>query len=215
MAFQFHSSEFAVAGPPLAEAYDKVAARYKSKHRRFLNWVGGSGRAALAGAVTALLQPGTRVLDARCGTGDLAAEVKRVQPVSSVTLMDGSEAMLRQAPVGLGRKVLGDVSDMPFASATHDLSVCSFVLECVEDPEKVVRELLRVTRPGGHVCIAFCCESGPVGWRARMMRWVMARRGLGQFLRKERVVSAFKTCRVTDLREVADTGSVCVLVATR
>jgi demethylmenaquinone methyltransferase/2-methoxy-6-polyprenyl-1,4-benzoquinol methylase len=93
------------------------------------------------------------VLDAACGTGDLAiADLKA--GAGKVTGLDFSEAMLARA-----RKkaqldwVQGDMLALPFADATFDAATVGFGVRNVADLELGLRELRRVLRPGGRLAI--------------------------------------------------------------
>jgi len=106
-------------------------------------------RLAAASAVRA----GDRVLDAACGTGDLAiADLKA--GASKVTGLDFSEEMLararRKAPLDW---VQGDMLALPFADGTFDAATVGFGVRNVADLELSLRELRRVLRPGGRLAI--------------------------------------------------------------
>lgn len=64
-----------------------------------------------------------------------------------------------------------DASDLAFPDATFDVVVAMFVMTVVPEPEKVMRELARVTRPGGQVLLVnhFSQEEGLRGWVERRM----------------------------------------------
>jgi demethylmenaquinone methyltransferase/2-methoxy-6-polyprenyl-1,4-benzoquinol methylase len=105
-------------------------------------------------AAEAVVQRGDRVLDAACGTGDLALADLRAG-ASRVTGLDFSEAMLARAR----RKapaldwVQGDMLALPFADATFDAATVGFGVRNVADLEAALRELRRVLRQGGRVAI--------------------------------------------------------------
>jgi demethylmenaquinone methyltransferase/2-methoxy-6-polyprenyl-1,4-benzoquinol methylase len=104
-------------------------------------------------AAQAVVQPGDRVLDAACGTGDLAiADVKA--GAGRVTGLDFSEKMLerarRKAPL---EWIHGDMLALPFAEATFDAATVGFGVRNVADLELALRELRRVLRPGGRLAI--------------------------------------------------------------
>jgi demethylmenaquinone methyltransferase/2-methoxy-6-polyprenyl-1,4-benzoquinol methylase len=104
-------------------------------------------------AAESVVQPGDRVLDAACGTGDLAvADLKA--GAGRVTGLDFSEKMLqrarRKAPLDW---VQGDMLALPFADATFDSATVGFGVRNVADLELSLRELRRVLRPGGRVAI--------------------------------------------------------------
>ena len=69
-----------------------------------------------------------------------------------------------------------DASDLKFPSASFDTVVAMYVMTVVPDPEKVMRELSRVCRPGGEVIIVnhFSADEGKPGWEG-MRGWVERR----------------------------------------
>jgi len=104
-------------------------------------------------AAEAVVHPGDRVLDAACGTGDLAiADLKA--GAGKVTGLDFSAEMLararKKAPL---EWVQGDMLALPFADATFDAATVGFGVRNVADLELSLRELRRVLRPGGRVAI--------------------------------------------------------------
>ena len=105
-------------------------------------------------AARSAVRRGDRVLDAACGTGDLAlADLSA--GASHVTGLDFSEQMLVRAR----RKssaiewIQGDMLALPFADATFDAATVGFGVRNVEDLELGLRELRRVLRPGGRLAI--------------------------------------------------------------
>ena len=107
-------------------------------------------RLAAASAVRA----GDRVLDAACGTGDLAiADLKA--GAGKVTGLDFSAKMLERAR----RKnttiewLQGDMLALPFADETFDAATVGFGVRNVDDLELGLSELRRVLRPGGRLAI--------------------------------------------------------------
>ncbi len=103
--------------------------------------------------VEQVVRPGDRVLDACCGTGDLALEARRQGGV--VTGLDFSERMLerarRKAPAL--EWVQGDVLALPFEDAAFDAATVGFGVRNVDDLEEGLRELRRVLRAGGRLGI--------------------------------------------------------------
>lgn len=99
---------------------------------------------------------GRRILDAGCGTGPLAAELRARGAV--MTGLDGSAAMLEIARRRLGDDVplhLADLAQpLPFADATFDDVVASLVLHYLEDWDAPLAELRRVLRPGGRLILS-------------------------------------------------------------
>jgi len=107
-------------------------------------------RLAAASAVRA----GDRVLDAACGTGDLAiADLKA--GAGKVTGLDFSAKMLERARVKNTtiEWLQGDMLALPFADETFDAATVGFGVRNVENLELGLSELRRVLRPGGRLAI--------------------------------------------------------------
>ena len=109
-------------------------------------------------AAESAVRAGDRVLDAACGTGDLAlADLKA--GAAKVTGLDFSEAMLARARKKTGPRknvlewVQGDMLALPFADGTFDAATVGFGVRNVADLELGLRELRRVLRPGGRLAI--------------------------------------------------------------
>ncbi|HEX2833458.1 MAG TPA: bifunctional demethylmenaquinone methyltransferase/2-methoxy-6-polyprenyl-1,4-benzoquinol methylase UbiE [Thermoanaerobaculia bacterium] len=99
---------------------------------------------------------GDRVLDCATGTGDLAiAFRKAVGDSGEVIGTDFVPEMLERARVKAPNITfdVADVTRLPFADATFDVSSISFGIRNVNDPRKGVSELARVVKPGGRVMI--------------------------------------------------------------
>jgi SAM-dependent methyltransferase len=104
------------------------------------------------------LAPGSRVLDVGCGPGAITAELARRFPGAEITGVDISDARLaaaRKHCAGLTNADvrLGDAADLPFPAKSFDLVYCRFLLEYLAAPQDVVREIVRVCRPGGRVLL--------------------------------------------------------------
>jgi len=102
-------------------------------------------------AADTVVRPGDAVLDACCGTGDLAIAAERAG--GRVTGLDFSEQMLVRAR---GKSasvewVLGDVTALPFDDASFDAVTVGFGIRNVPHLDVGLGELARVLRPGGRV----------------------------------------------------------------
>ena len=105
-------------------------------------------------AAALAVRTGDRVLDAACGTGDLAiADLKA--GAGKVTGLDFSAKMLERARVKNTtiEWLQGDMLALPFADETFDAATVGFGVRNVEDLELGLRELRRVLRPGGRLAI--------------------------------------------------------------
>jgi demethylmenaquinone methyltransferase/2-methoxy-6-polyprenyl-1,4-benzoquinol methylase len=102
---------------------------------------------------------GDRVLDCATGTGDLAIEFKKNVAAGEVIGTDFCKEMLEPAPAkaqALGLDIhfeQADVTQLQFSDKQFDISSISFGIRNVSDPVKALREMARVTKPGGRVMI--------------------------------------------------------------
>jgi len=102
------------------------------------------------------LPPGpARVLDLGCGTGALFKTLLSHHPTARLTGVDIDPAPLHLAQQHVGRLPLdlasADAHQLPFTDRVFDTAICHFLLLWVADPARVLREMRRVTAPGGWV----------------------------------------------------------------
>ena len=123
-----------------ADAYDRFMGRY-SRHL--------SARLAdFARAVEA----GQRALDVGCGPGALTGELGRLG-ADGVTAVDPSEsfvAAVRERQPGV-RVEHASAEELPFGGGEFDVALAQLVVHFMADPVQGLREMARVTRPGGVV----------------------------------------------------------------
>jgi demethylmenaquinone methyltransferase / 2-methoxy-6-polyprenyl-1,4-benzoquinol methylase len=130
--------------------FDRIAPVYDAMNRVITMGLDGRWRRLAAASV---VRPGDRVLDAACGTGDLA--LAALESGGRVTGLDFSERMLERAR----RKsdaiewVRGDVLALPFGDAAFDSATIGFGVRNVADLDSGLRELARVVRPGGRLAV--------------------------------------------------------------
>jgi demethylmenaquinone methyltransferase / 2-methoxy-6-polyprenyl-1,4-benzoquinol methylase len=130
--------------------FDRIAPVYDLMNRVMTAGLDRRWRRLTARAVA---REGAHVLDACCGTGDLAIACAREG--ATVTGLDFSERMLERAR----RKatalewVQGDALELPFDDASFDGATVGFGVRNVESLERGLTELRRVLRPGGTVGI--------------------------------------------------------------
>jgi ubiquinone/menaquinone biosynthesis C-methylase UbiE len=100
------------------------------------------------------LRAGERVLDAGCGTGYLAAGLRRARPDVRVAGADLSEGMLANArAAGAWPLVQADAGRLPFADRSLDLVVARGVLHHLPDVAAALGEWRRVLAPDGAVVV--------------------------------------------------------------
>lgn len=139
--------------------FDDVAAKYDLTNDVLSLGQTRLWRRAVAQAVAA--RPGDRVLDLGAGTG--TSSLPFATAGARVVPCDFSFGMLRE-----GKKrhphlplTAGDATRLPFADETFDAVTISFALRNVHDTGAALREMLRVTRPGGRLVI---CEFSHPTW---------------------------------------------------
>ncbi|HEU5429389.1 MAG TPA: demethylmenaquinone methyltransferase [Actinocrinis sp.] len=137
----------------VAAMFDGVAARYDVTNDVLSMGQTRAWRRAVAAAVDA--RPGERILDLAAGTG--TSSVPFQQAGASVVACDFSLGML-----GVGRArnpelnfAAGDALRLPFRDGAFDAVTISFGLRNVADTTAALRELRRVTKPGGRLVV---CE---------------------------------------------------------
>lgn len=106
---------------------------------------------------------GERALDVCAGTGDLSLAL--AQAGAEVIGADFCAPMLQRADqkgsrygTGRPRFLVGDAMGLPFADRSFDLCTVAFGIRNVEDPTAALREMRRVTKPGGRVVVLEFCK---------------------------------------------------------
>jgi SAM-dependent methyltransferase len=146
-----------------AEAYDRFMGHYSAQLSAPL--------ADFAG-----VRPGMRALDVGCGPGALTAELVARLGAENVSGVDPSEpfvaaAQERYPDVDIRR---ANAEDLPFEDDTFDVAIAQLVVHFMSDAVAGLREMKRVTRPGGAVA---ACVWDYAGDRAPISPfWIAARR---------------------------------------
>jgi demethylmenaquinone methyltransferase / 2-methoxy-6-polyprenyl-1,4-benzoquinol methylase len=130
--------------------FDRIAPVYDAMNRTMTAGLDRRWRRATAEAV---VRAGDSVLDACCGTGDLAIACARAG--GRVTGVDFAERMLecaqRKAPQL--EWVRADLLSLPFSDGSFDAATVGFGVRNVDDLERALAELRRVVRQGGRLGI--------------------------------------------------------------
>ncbi|HRY10540.1 MAG: demethylmenaquinone methyltransferase [Actinobacteria bacterium] len=142
----------------VAAMFDRVAHRYDVTNDVLALGQTRKWRRLVADAVGAA--PGQRVLDIAAGTGTSSQAF--ADRGADVVACDFSLGMLQVGRRRLPRMpfVAGDAMRLPFADASFDAVTISFGLRNIHDPAAGLREMRRVTRPGGRLVV--CEFSTPV-----------------------------------------------------
>jgi demethylmenaquinone methyltransferase/2-methoxy-6-polyprenyl-1,4-benzoquinol methylase len=143
----------------VAAMFDDVARRYDITNDVLSLGQDRRWRHAVVAAVDP--QPGERVLDLAAGTGTSSQPFRDAG--ATVVPCDFSQGMLK-----VGKKAkphlpftAGDGTRLPFADGTFDAVTISFGLRNIVDTDAGLRELRRVTRPGGRLVV---CEFSHPTW---------------------------------------------------
>lgn len=122
------------------DAYEPYVGRWsRLVAREFVDWIE--------------LPPGLDWLDAGCGTGALTEEVLAQAAPASVLALDSSPGFIAYAERHVTdprvRFEVGDAQELVAPDASVDAVVSGLMLNFVPEPELVLREAVRVLRPGG------------------------------------------------------------------
>jgi SAM-dependent methyltransferase len=145
-----------------ADAYDHFMGRY-------------SVQLAPQLAQLAEVGAGQRVLDVGCGPGALTGELVRLVGADAVAAVDPSETFVaaareRHPTVDVRR---APAEQLPFEDEAFDAALAQLVVHFMGDPVAGLREMARVTRPGGVVAACVWDHAGgrtPLGvfWQAAL-----------------------------------------------
>ena len=133
-----------------------------------------------ASYVKGLLKPDMKILDVGCGPGSITVDLATFVPQGHVTGIENVEGPLAAARTHATERgvanvtfQVGDALALPFADDTFDLTHAHQVLQHTGDPVQMLREMRRVTRPGGFVC----CREADV----HTFTWYPENKGIADF----------------------------------
>lgn len=132
-----------------ADAYDRFMGRYSLQLAPQL--------AEFAG-----VRAGQRVLDVGCGPGALTGELVRRVGGEAVTAVDPSATFVTAAKARhpAVEVLRASAEDLPFDDGVFDAALAQLVVHFMADPVAGLRELARVTRPGGVVAACVWDHAG-------------------------------------------------------
>lgn len=131
-----------------SEAYARFMGRYAEPLSEVFTAFAGIGEPA-------------RVLDVGCGPGALAAHLTSIG--AEVTAIDPSPPFvdaIRQRLPGVDIR-RGTAEELPYDDDEFDAALAQLVVHFMDDPLRGIRQMARVTRPGG--VVAACVWDGPTG----------------------------------------------------
>jgi ubiquinone/menaquinone biosynthesis C-methylase UbiE len=126
--------------------------------------------------------PFAAVLDVGCGTGATLEAIVRAHPEVQAWGIDLSAEMVARArerlagadgrPAGQVELQVADAEHVPLADDAVDLVVCVDSLHHYPDPAAALREMRRVTRPGGGLVVGEWRLAAPL---RQLMNWLLPR----------------------------------------
>jgi demethylmenaquinone methyltransferase / 2-methoxy-6-polyprenyl-1,4-benzoquinol methylase len=132
----------------MRKMFSTIAPRYDFVTRTFS--YGMDRRWKRLGVANAPLGEDALVLDLASGTGDFSRLVRQRLPRARTVAVDLTEAMLRTVRArDLAETVCADATALPFADATFDCVLIGYGLRNFRDLTLAIREIERITRPGG------------------------------------------------------------------
>lgn len=115
---------------------------------------------------------GERLLDAGCGTGSLALSIARLTKAAEIIGVDASKGFIEYARGQTSdpcvRFELGDAQNLAYPDAWFDRCLSLLVVNHIPDTPKALREIRRVTKPGGVVATAMWDGTGGNEFNDRM-----------------------------------------------
>jgi SAM-dependent methyltransferase len=176
---------FAVA----ADAYDRFMGRYSTQLAPQLADLGG-------------VQRGQRALDVGCGPGALTGELVTRLGAEAVAAVDPSETFVmatreRHPGVDVRRAA---AEELPFPDAEFDVALAQLVVHFMTDPIVGLREMARVTCPGG---VVVACVWDHAGRRGPLSLFWTAVRQLDPVAEDESDLAGARAGHLAELFEAA------------
>ena len=153
----------------VAAMFDRVARRYDLTNTVLTAGLDRSWRRATGAALA--VRPGERVLDLAAGTA--VSTLPLAAAGATAVACDFSLGMLRAGRHRRVRLVAGDALALPFGDGAFDAVTISFGLRNVADPDAALRELARVTRPGGRLVVCEFSRPTWTPWRVVYTEYLM------------------------------------------
>ncbi|MFB6230615.1 MAG: class I SAM-dependent methyltransferase [Salinibacter sp.] len=153
----------------VAKQYDAWAHVYDRFWRRYVNQTVPVAQRAAA------VEPGERVVDLACGTGELERRLAAAVPDIDVVGVDLAPSMIERARGKLAgtagvRFERADVHDLPFQDDAFDVAICANTFHYFTAPDVMLREAARVLGPDGRFIVLDWCRDF---WTCRVMDGVL------------------------------------------
>ncbi|MEA2197324.1 MAG: hypothetical protein QOJ25_1375 [Solirubrobacteraceae bacterium] len=152
-----------------------------------------------------------RVLDAGCGSGRTLQDLRVYGEVAGIELSELAAEHARGRHLGEVR--VGRVESLPWADDAFDLVTCLDVLEHIPDDRLALRELRRVTRPGGWLLLTV--PAYPALWSTHDVVNHHHRRYTRQVLRRAAMDAAWRVDRLTSFNSLLLPAAAAVRISQR
>lgn len=147
--------------PDIYHIFQSIASRYDRSNALISMGMHRQWKWRMVRTLTGMIPKDSRILDLCCGTGDITGMFLEAERSFNVTAADFSLNMLWEAERKLSRipgekrysLVRANAMELPWKEETFDAAVISFGLRNTPDWNRVLREMTRVTKTGGIVCI--------------------------------------------------------------
>ena len=157
------------------------------------------------------LPAGARVLDAGCGSGRTLQDLQAYGEVSGIELSELAAEHARGRE--LGKVHVGRVEELPWEDRAFDLVTCLDVLEHTPDDIAALRELRRVTKPGGWLLLTV--PAYPALWSTHDVVNHHYRRYTRRALRRAAVGATWRVDRLTSFNSLLLPAAAAVRVSQR
>ena len=174
-------------------------------------WYRGRRRILRAELDRLELPPGARILDAGSGSGRTLDELATYGSAAGVDLSAAAVAAARAR--GHEDVRLGALERLPYPAERFDLVTCLDVLEHVPDDVAALREIRRVTRPGGRLLVTV--PAYPLLWSAHDERNLHYRRYGWRALRDAAEAAGWEPVRTTHFNTLLLAPAAAVRLAQR
>lgn len=162
------------------------------------------------------LKPHFTILDIGCGPGTITADFAQLVPQGKVTGVDAVESVLQTARAHVKMRGItncvfevADANALQYADASFDVVFCHQVLQHVNDQVGILKEMLRVAKPGGIVAarevdykgFSWYPElPGLEKWQSLYLRVAQASGGqpaAGRYIQQVRDMASYRCCSET------------------
>lgn len=149
-----------------------------------------------------LLRPGLRMLDAGCGPASVARRLLALEIGLDLTLLDNDPRMLAQCRDLHAMQVPGSLTELPLPDRSFDVAFAFRSVETLADPAVGLRELVRVTRPGGRIAVTFRARCPEIDWVDRCLQIAISLRNSDRMLDPGEVKAQLRFAGVARIRNL-------------